>query len=327
MPKQVYSRALGRLVWVDDNGKPLLNYNPGMGSLPGQAAAREADLYSRLPNAQLAGYYGPSVVNPQQMQGARPNDPDPVPPNTYRPLAGAKQNNRGNSVLLDLSNGQARADSIVRTANNCGDDAEQLLVTLGYHWEGFAYDANPDFAAGFPALSYVPIATAVVGWGIGGAAFEAEVDWVQGLSFPLNASFVQIGAYVDSEPFNQKLILDAALSYGASAKFYSGARKTQAPSATTANSASFEVPRFATGLLPLVTDLLVLPGAAQNFRIDIGNGLGGVGNNIASFFWQNDTRYGSREGLIPLPNIGKSVTITNLDANTPPTYCIFSLSF
>jgi hypothetical protein len=329
MAKKVYNPKTGKMEWVGDDGKPLTlsQVNPGLGSLPGRATAREAELLARLPDAQLAGFSGPSVVDPKVVQGARPGEPDPVPPHTYRPLAGAKQNNRGGSVLLDLTNGQARADTIVRTANNSGEDAEQLLITLGYHWEGFAYEDNPDFGAMFPALSYVPIATAVIGWGIGGASFEAEVDWVQGLSFPLNASFARIGAYVQSEPFDRKLILDAAISYGASQKFYSGARKTQAPAAQTANSSTFAVPRFATGLIPLVTNLLATPSGPQNFCISIGNGLSGVGNTVAAFFWQNDTRYGCREGLIPLPNIGKSVTITNLDANVPPTYCIFSLSF
>lgn len=74
MPHRIVSR--GRVVWVDDQGRVLSDdqVNPGLGSLPGRGHARELDLASRLPDAELAGYEGPGVVaSHRNRAGAKPD--------------------------------------------------------------------------------------------------------------------------------------------------------------------------------------------------------------------------------------------------------------
>lgn len=215
MARQVYDKATGRLVWVNDDGTPVnfrndpLGLNPGLGSLPGRAVAREVDIASRLPDAQLAGYRGPSVVNPQSMRGARPQDPDPVPPHTYRPLAGAKQNNRGGSKIVDvpIGTGVIEVGSIVETSRQGGDDAESIIVVCSY--DDTRMPANA--ATAFSVEGFVE-------FGIGGASFVAEFDYVKGLSFALPASFVRVGASVVFSLLLDPgvLSLSAGLAYGSS---------------------------------------------------------------------------------------------------------------
>lgn len=209
MPRRVYDKNSGKMVWVGDDGKPLVNYNPGMGSLPGQALRREADLLSRLPDAQLAGYTGPSVVDPQPVRGARPDDPAPVPPHTYRPLAGAKENNRGNSVLLSLPpaigvDTTMVLGTIVETAKQSGDDAESIKVICGFAPQG---DVNP-------AEEYNLAGT--LEFGIGGATFSAEFDWRNGTCFSVPASFLRVKGVLTYTNLlvERDIVVTAALAYG-----------------------------------------------------------------------------------------------------------------
>lgn len=194
---------------MGDDGKPLVNYNPGMGSLPGQALRREADLLSRLPDAQLAGYEGPSVVNPQSVRGARPDEPDPVPAHTYRPLAGAKQNNRGNSVLITLPAAigveiTKVLGTIVETPKDSGDDAESIKVICGFAPQG---QVNP-------AEEYTLVGT--LEFGVGGATFSAEFDWRNGVCFSLPASFLRVKGVLTYANLlvERDVVINAALAYG-----------------------------------------------------------------------------------------------------------------
>jgi len=223
--KQVYNRALGRLVWVNDDGSPVspqndpMGVNPGLGSLPNRALLREIDIASRLPDAQLAGYRGPSVVEPKPMRGARPEDPEPAPVPTYRPLAGAKQNSRGNSVIMapdplgGFGAGATLSSSIVETSRNSGDDAEILSVVCGVAPKDFQ-SFQDALAANGADVSFTGILT----WGIGGASFQAEFDWRNGLAFSVAASFLRLRCRYDyvQDGLNRgpSFVISAAMGYG-----------------------------------------------------------------------------------------------------------------
>lgn len=323
------------MVWVGDDGKPLVNYNPGMGSLPGQALRREADLLSRLPDAQLVGYEGPSVVNPQSVRGARPDEPDPVPARTYRPLAGLKQQNRGQIMPFEIgglatTNAQ-RVNSFVETPRNNGDDAEIVAVTLGFELQQDTTDTTtpaPEFLNEFDPR-------ALVEWGVGGANFTAEVDWSLGSTFSLVASFVRIGLFIPAIS-----ILGATFQTFFAASLGYGSPAIIKPPRLTLNPLS--APPAPQTLLPgAQTSILVLPSFAESFTITQGWGPGAAqpiraqlfrgvgGTNVASFLMNDYTNNGYKtERTFPIPNGARLIQLTNMGvAATGPLRIIYNLGF
>lgn len=322
MPRRVYDKNSGKMVWVGDDGKPLVNYNPGMGSLPGQALRREADLLSRLPDAQLAGFRGPSVVDPQPMRGARPMDPDPVPPHTYRPLAGAKQNARGNLRVVELPvtpGGGAvvnlQVPSLVETPRQAGDDAEGIMVVCGIE------------ASTPPSSQFGYNIGGIVELGIGGANFSAEFDWVQGTTFVIPGSFVRVKA--DIEYFNetgvlQNLLVGAALSYGsAHGGVFSPLRKTinLGSIAPTAQSGFIELPNFATALT--LSAVSAGPPLPPNLQI---NFIGTNGQQSSYAYTTNSNLGAQRDAEFPIPGWAAFFTVTNRALINFNVSAIFSLS-
>lgn len=209
MPRRVMTPQ--GLVWVDDDGSPLYDYNPGMGSLPNQAMRRMVQGFERLPDAQNAGYVGPSIVHQRPVQGPRPGDDDPPPKYDYRPLNGAAQNNRGSSVLVDLPTTIAQTTtelfSIVETPKRGGDDAENIIVVCGTSVLRSLSGLNNGFKV-----------DGVLTFGIGGASFQAEFDWIQGVSFAVGASFLRVAARVTylSPGGDGQIALSAGMAYGPS---------------------------------------------------------------------------------------------------------------
>lgn len=338
MPRRVYDKNSGKMVWVGDDGKPLVNYNPGMGSLPGQALRREADLLSRLPDAQLAGYTGPSVVAaPAVMKGAEPDDPNPVPPSTYRPLAGLGQSNRGASRVLELgglaSINPQQINSFLETPRSNGDDAELLGLTLGYELQTkISGNLDPALPDPNPGLLTEFYPTAVIEWGIGGATFSAEVDWALGNRIVLCASSLKVGFRLPAVnlgilPFN--VIFSAAISYASSPS-------VRPPRLTLNPLDPPPAPQF---LGPgSSTDYIPVPNFAESFTVVQGGMTfqpltlvlmdGWLTNEPARYLLDSPSNLAQHnERSFPIPNGSKLLRITNAGAaNTGAMRVIFSLA-
>lgn len=309
MPKQVYSKSLGRMVWVDDNGAPLRNFNPGMGSLPGQALMREESLLSRLPDAQLAGYRGPSVVDPRPMRGARPEDPDPTPPNTYRPLAGSKQNTRGNSIILAAGpEGSTVSSSIIEASRDAGDDAEMLTFTLDVDFDGLSPGTNPSL----PVELF-----AIIEWGIGGASFQAMIDWPRGGCFSLPASWFRIKARYVSVPAgfgaaSPDAILRAAVAYGGIHHRSHVPRLTErrldnGSSIAAGGVQNLSVPRFANAFTPIVSSV------TPDLLFDMRSNFGVTDFNYGTYRYTVNTNAGIQgENIFPIPQNVNVIRMTNM---------------
>lgn len=331
MPKQVYSKSLGRMVWVDDDGNPInpasdpMGVNPGLGSLPGRALARERDLASRLPDAQLAGFRGPSVVDPRTMRGARPEEPEPKPVPTYRPLAGAKQNSRGNARVVDLAAtagflASVDVGSIIETPRNCGDDAEDIRVICSFDVLKPTTGSAPGF---IPSNTFAVFGT--LEFGIGGASFSAEFDWLAGTSFAIPASFVRVKADIEYFTFKDaQIALSAALAYGGSvAGNFSPLRKTLylGPIASQGGATPLaDLPAFASAVTLSTNTIppnleLVFNGNAKTVRYKFTNE-----TNVAN----------QRDGQFPIPGWATRFQVINRDP-APATFAfdvsaIFSLA-
>lgn len=326
MAKQVYDPKTGRMVWVDDKGRPLgrdpLGYDPGMGSLPGRALAREADLYARLPNARLAGYRGPKVTPPDR--GAASG----APPGTNRPLAGLAQNFRGNSQVISPvdENGVAISDpirrQIVQTPTEVGDDAEAITVVLGaeLYPDAGALNRRPYFLHG------------EIEWGIGGASFSAEVDWQNGAIIPIIASFVKVNCIytpqVTAGLASPDVIVSAAFGYGQAMNSGRGSSVRRTISSGTVNPGSrsnggrpYPIPNFANGLT-VQTD-----SDNPNLKIVwVTNGVYPALNELSHVYYTGNTNGSDQASAsFQIPNGANFVYFDNLGMSVQSAQLIFSL--
>ncbi len=320
--------SLGRLVPVNP-GLP----SPGRGNQGGMGARlSEADLMSRLPDADLAGAIGPGVKpGGEQAVGARrakleAEEAKSPPAPTYRPLGGAMQNNRGNAKLVTLPStlgveGTVRT-SVVETSKSSGDDAEALSVQL-------ALELPADFTDPAGGAFTVPLEIiCVLEWGVGGAFFTAECDWNQGVSFTICASFLRVSArivYTSSAEFS--IVLKAGLGYGNSNSLNvsSSARRTIPLGNIGAglDSAVTPIPAWAVGLT--ITDA---SPATPNCQISLQD-TGAVFTPDALYVWNDRSNQANQvEGQFPIPSQCRFVVVRNLlGIATTATKLIFNLGF
>jgi len=314
-------------------GKPVLlsRAEPGMGS--GRAGvARMADLLSRLPDADLKGAVGLGVVpGGEQGRGARraemEQEGQPHAPETYRPLGGAQQNYRGNGRVVTIGGADYQAQNvmIVQTPKDAGDDAEEIGIQCGLDLTQIAIGS----------ILATPIAlVGRVVWGVGGASFEAEFDWMLGTRLSLTASFCQVSLALpenapDGTPMNTfpavNLRVDAALSYGRSAGsgMASPARRTLIPDPITLPPGNFTADMV---IPPFATSFTIIDSASptQTYRADV---RGISGNRVAIF---NTVTFSNaanlNEGTYPLPNGARYLSLVNTGAANGNPAVIFNLS-
>jgi hypothetical protein len=144
-----------------------------------------------------------------------------APPPTWRPLAGASANNRGQGRIHTLNTLAAIPEtiepSIVETPRGDGGfDGELISVRLGIELP----EPLKNAVAGSP-YAEVPIdITCLLDFGIGGVSYKAEVDWNQGTVFGISSSFVRVSARIGAIPalFAPQppidIVLMASLAYG-----------------------------------------------------------------------------------------------------------------
>lgn len=259
--KFVRDPRTGELIALPAKQVLLNNTNPGFGRTtssgmrPQSASSAMGELYSRLPDADIAGARGPGVVpGGEQGKGARRGqanqEEQPPPPATYRPLGGAKQNYRGHAVILSppdvgLGSTVAFEGSLVATPRDAGDDAEVITISLGLAL------ANADDTADITDF-LDPVC--LLDWGIGGASFAAELDWMDGLIFSIPASFVKVGCVYNAGQIGvtpvPPLLFSAALAYGPQPKNVVNQTRrtiTLGNLAAGAQTGFLRVPPYATG--------------------------------------------------------------------------------
>lgn len=314
MPRRVITPD--GVVWIDDNGSPLYDYDPGMGSLPGRALGREVSEYQRLPHAQNAGMRGPGIVHQRPVQGPRPGDDDPPPKHDYRPLNGAAQNNRGLTQVVNLPAAASLTTtsdvSIVETPKNGGDDAENLIVVCGAQVAKALSGAN----AGYKVIG-------ILSFGIGGASFSAEFDWLQGVSFAVAASFMRVAARVTylSPAGDGQIALSAGLAYGPSpGGNFSPLRKTVEVGtlAPLSPSTAQAIPSFASAVT-LTTEGVAAPNLRLRFL---------SGARVATYDMTSRANTATQaDGQFAIPGWAETFTVENLaGANVDNVNAIFSLS-
>lgn len=334
----------GQLVAVPAGRVLLNNIEPGMGrtTSPGMnpmtGSKAMADLYARLPDADIAGAIGPGVVpGGEQARGARrgqaEQEDQPPPPATFRPLGGAKQNFRGNTrevtIFGDGLGGPITTltPTIVQTPRDAGDDAEGIIVSLG------AVLGNPE-PSELNAQSFAIITTALLTWGIGGAIFEAEMDWNQGTMICLPASYASVAARVEATQqaspgvtsATLSLLLSAGLAYGTpnSARMASPARKTTLVGVLTAGATS------SVGVIPLWANSVTLVSSSLAPDLTISLQPQGNTNANATVFQvigcSNDQN--NNEHQFPIPSGCRYFTITNnTGGNLTGVKAVFNLAF
>lgn len=329
MPRRIYDPVSGRMVWVGDDGRPLYNVNPGLGSLPGRARQREEDLLARLPDAQLAGYTGPQVTPPKVTPRVTETNLDPKAIPTFRPLAGASQNNRGGSVIIDPAEAVFGSDPnlsdpivrrVVETPLTTGDDAEVIAVTMG---RSIVNQQLGPFGDGNQVRARLE-------WGVGGASFSAEVDWGRGGVIVLPASFARVSVdyRLQGPPFFGLPPIEAfaaSLSYGFAGRAKSNAAKfTSKITVDPAGFVDVPVPNFATH----VGIIGNTPGAATDVFLQFyGATTPTTGNSVFGGYAVSTNAAYHGEDVFVLPEFTKTIRVGNNNAvNAARLAVVFSLS-
>lgn len=331
-----YRAPNGKLIF-SETPLELSQVDPGFAQryVPGHGmqspSLRQAEMLSRLPDADIVGFQGPGVVpGGEQAGGARRMQrevSDVLPPApTYRPLAGAKQNYRGGSKALIIGgpNGtpEQRVNTLVQSPKNAGDDAEMIAISLGLN---YIQDLPETVGVGDTDLGVNTFlkATATLQWGIGGAIFEAEIDWNQGTQIALPASFMNVGLRVGASsgflnPNPLEVVFSAALAYGTpiSNRRASPVRRTITVAtpdnalAAGATSSYFTIPRWA-------NSFTILSGQAPSLRVELLQNLT-AGSQVTYTITDQSNQASQTEDQFPIPNGYRFFRLVNtglLDAN------------
>ena len=249
---------------------------------------------------------------------------------TMRPLAGARLNNRGNAQLFEIGGNASLEEQLittfVETPKSAGDDGELISVTLGMQYQQEVDDIYSAVAGPPDSLTSYFNPVAVLEWGLGGATFQAEVDWSVGNRFALCASYVRVGLRIPSvsltaDPFN--VIFSASLGYGQEPKKARLTRDTQLDMsqliAVAGASDYVAIPPFAESFV-LAPRTLTTSAAFQPFRIHLSDG---------TVYEQTLLTNAGRldQETFPIPNGARTLYVTNIGAaNAKAPRVIFSLA-
>jgi hypothetical protein len=287
--------------------------------LPGNMNTAQARAMMRsLPDADIAGAWGPGVVPGGDQKGmasrARQMDVDdsgPVIIPTQRPLQGAQENNRGNSVIFELPNviNAFLEKPIFESPKSSGADAESLVVSLGRENVNQTVDL---LSISRGTVDY----SALVEWGIGNSTFSVEIDWDFGKVFTIPGSWVRVSGRArviavglnGGPPIEN---LSASIGYGNVSQSANGLKRSiRIPLlAPAGGQLTVLIPKFATqcgiiGSFPTQGGVLL----RLEFLAPDGNGQGIV-------YYNNDTNTGTQgENAYSIPNTSAAVRITNQHA-------------
>lgn len=283
----------------------LIRVNPGMSN------EQYERIMSTLPEAELAGAIGPGVVPPQgRPQGGIVRQPPP----TWRPLGGAAENNRGNTVIIAPPNLTAGGNpgstfalnaTVVETPRDAMD-AETIAVCLS---------SAPVNASDVLAFNTALITESFVQltWGIGGASFVAEVDVVSGLCLVLPASFIRVKAFYNGQNTGAGVVAVPQLSFSAGLAYgYLGqgamnaARRTVSLDTVNNGAAALTpVPPFAVGYTLMAT-------GAPTLQVDQLAANNAAATPLARHTMTTNANTGQQnESFVPLRSGTRALLVTN----------------
>lgn len=298
----------------------------GLGGQPGIGIARDHDIMSRLPDAEIAGAIGPGVVP----RGTAESAGRPLPTDeTIRPLSGQDENNRGFAVILpppDALIGETGVRTLLQMRSR-GLDAELLNVVLGIDLADFD-NSNEDVFG--PIIPYVRCS---LDWGIGGAHFSAVCDWMQGTQLSIPANYISVGAiYVKQQnafsptPFEPPRFRCAAgLAYGNAGRIASTARYTELVQLQSIGStAVVQIPKYA-------LSATILPVNNSVVGVTVRAGGSGSGFDMDYVIETPLSNAGQRnvENSIPLFNGARFLQIRNNNAdpnNLGQVFIVYTLA-
>lgn len=245
-----------------------------------------------------------------------------VPP-TVRPLQGIDNRSRGSSLPLRLGD----TNKTLVTANSRGTDAEILAVQTGLT----VNNAN-GAAAGNNSLDVFGRVT----WGVGGANYSADFDFLQGTTFSVVANYLKVDAnYLGSSlvPGAPTLEFQANASVGYGTAPRQSVVQRTIDLGTIAKNSFVQVlaPEFAKSFTILVGTALqvfppFVPTAAPQLFIELAN----LGVGTSAFYeYTNFTNTAKQEPTtFPIPNTGQfGLLVFNNDAaNDIDAVVIFDLS-
>jgi hypothetical protein len=153
--------------------------------------------------SNLGGRHVPGAFDLSSLAGK------PTKETSGRPLQGASQNARGGQRVITLGGTPQQIGSIVQAPRDAGEDAEIISVTLGFSWLG----VDP-----LTLVTDVSVfSKATLDWGVGGANFSAQCDWMNGVTLSIPASSMNVGLIAGGQPSPTTPIqvqYSASLSYG-----------------------------------------------------------------------------------------------------------------
>lgn len=283
-----------------------------------------------IPNDPLDRKYQ-AGVRQLGLERIQPGGPpsESTPPATYPPLAGLRSNQRGNQVLVDstqIGQNNTTRNTIVE-ARSPGDDADLITIATGYQL------TRSISVAGSPLFD-----TAVVGtvqWGIGGAEFSADFDWLNGTIIAIPANYIRVIATV---PDNSALVpapgdifpsflLSAALGYGTVPPHANRARLTvgfQTATTQVANAASatIVIPDFAVGFT-----IMTSTGTGPISIVQSDTTSGGALYRYVNTWLSGSNSLGQDTQTFAVGQGADIVTITNQSGQAQKVYAVFDLAF
>lgn len=251
--------------------------------------------------------------------------PQIAAPETWRPLGGAADLNRGNQIISraftpegDLRVG-TWSEPVFATAKSVGQDAEAMSLVLGLY-------VSPSIDADI--LQPVDV-YARIEFGIGGASFSFDADWGSGSVIALPASYVRVAIVRTIESLgtpedNPDLVASVALAYGAPPTFgrTGGAKRTHEYTlAVGASSGMVKVPPFATALS--VSSNSSSPNAIVRFRGDSASSYPNTGYYA---FTDPTNASDNADGARTLPGNARYYSVTNNGLASDAISVVFSLA-
>lgn len=147
-----------------------------------------------------------------------------------------------------------------------------------------------------------------VKWGSGGIQAQADMDWMQGVTFSLPAAFLRISAFIESAlAFGDPVRVGAFVGYyGAAPSQSRNPRLTRTAIVTPPGTVDIPIPVFATEM-EIVRTIAAATGVSAAFDFVVLDDSGGTiyGETVAG---------GTRFNLQSLPNDARTLRLTNPSA-------------
>lgn len=244
------------------------------------------------------------------------------------PLSAAIQANRGATAVIrppDCDLGETEVDVVdLRSAPGCVN-AYLLAVVLGIDLYRTKCDPCTFIQDAFVHVSV----RAIIDWGVGGAPFHAECDWLLGTQLSIAAENIRIGARYekftlpwDPAEFDEapSFILSAGFALGNVGRNSNPARYTAiAAIESPGETQRISIPAFATSFT--IQPVLGSPVLARKYGFGMGFGVDLSATSPLSNVGQYNV-----ENAIPIANGDRFVEVRNEGTGPALAFVVFGLS-